>query len=76
MFDDQTELQLVPKLLLHVSIRELHNSLVSYTNYGGLKDSRYEDYNNIISDSSLCSLLPPQSKQMSEQYKIMYGCEC
>ena len=29
MLDDQTETQLVPKLLLCVSVRELHNSLVS-----------------------------------------------
>ena len=32
MFDDQTEPQLVPKLLLQVYVRELHNSLVSDTN--------------------------------------------
>ena len=43
MLDDQTEPQLVPKLLLQVSVRELHNSLVSDTNYGGLKDARDED---------------------------------
>ena len=42
MFDDQTEPQLVPKLLLLVSVRELHNSLVSDLNYGDLKDSRDE----------------------------------
>ena len=29
MFDDQTEPQLVPKLLLEVSVRELYNRLVS-----------------------------------------------
>ena len=40
---DQTEPQLVPKLLLQVSVRELHNSLVSDPNDGGLKDARYED---------------------------------
>ena len=39
--DDQTETQLVPKLLLQVSVRELHNSLVSDPNDGGLKDARY-----------------------------------
>ena len=76
MFDDQTEPQLVPKLLLQVSVRELHNSLVSYTNDGGLKYSRDEDDNIIISDSTLRSLLPTQSKQISEQYKVMYGCKC
>ena len=32
-----TELQLVPKLLWHVSLKEIHNNLVSATKYGGLK---------------------------------------
>ena len=59
MLDDQSEPQLVPKLLLQVSVRELHNSLVSVPNDGGLKDTRYEDGKIIISDSTLRSLLPP-----------------
>ena len=57
---DQKEPQLVPKLLLQVSVRELHNSLVSDPNDGGLKDARDEDGKIIISDSILRSLLPPQ----------------
>ena len=65
LLDDHTEPQLVPNLLLQVSVRELHNSLVSDPNYGGLKDARDEDGKIIISDSTLRSLLPPQSKQMS-----------
>ena len=60
MFDDQTEPQLVPKLLLRVSVRELHNILVSDTNDVGLKDARDEDDNIIISEYKLRSLLPPQ----------------
>ena len=63
MFDDQTEPQLVPIFLLQVSGRELHNSLVSDPNYGGLKYARDEDGKIIISDSTLCSLLPPQLKK-------------
>ena len=43
MLDDQTEPQPVPKLLLQVSIRELHNSLLSDPNDVGLKDARDED---------------------------------
>ena len=43
VLDDQTEPQLVPKLLPQVSVRELHNSLVSDPNDGGLKDARDED---------------------------------
>ena len=62
MFDDQTAPQLVHKLLLQVSVLELHTRLVSDPNDGGLKYARDEDDNIIISDSTLCSLLPPQSK--------------
>ena len=43
-----------------MSVRELHNNLVSDPNYGGLKDARDEDGKIIISDSTLRSLLPPQ----------------
>ena len=75
MFDDQTETQLVPKLLLQVSVRELHNSLVSDPNGGGIKDARDEYDNIIISDSTLSSLFSINLKQMSAQYKVMCGCE-
>ena len=60
MFDNQTEHQLVPKILPRVSVRELHNSLGSDPNDGGLKYSRNEDDHIIISDSTLHSLLLPQ----------------
>ena len=60
MFDDQTEPQLVPKLLPQVSVIEIHNSLVSDPNYVGIKYSRDEYDNIIISDSTLRSLFPPQ----------------
>ena len=43
-----------------MSVRELHNILVSDTNDGGLKDARDEDGKIIISDSTLRSLFPPQ----------------
>ena len=58
-----------------MSVRQIHNSLVSDTNDGGLKDARNEDGKIIISDSTLRSLLPPQLKQMSTRYNIMCGCE-
>ena len=57
-------------------VRELHDRLVSLTNDGGIKYTRYEYAKIIISDSTLRSLLPPQLKQMSERYKVMCGCEC
>ena len=63
IFDDQTEPILFTNFLLQVSARELHNSLVSDTNDGGIKDSRYEDDNVTISDSTLRSLLPPLLKK-------------
>ena len=59
-----------------MSVRELHNILVSDPKNGGLRDSRDEDGKFIISDSTLRSLLPPQLKTMSARYKIMCGCEC
>ena len=74
MLYDQTEPQLVTKILLQDSVRELHNSLVSDPNDGDMKDARDEDVNIIISDYTLCSLLPPQLKQMSARYKVMCGC--
>ena len=59
IFDDQTEPQLIPKLLLKVSVRELYNSLVSDPNDVGLKDARDKENNTIIRDSTLRSLLSP-----------------
>ena len=41
----------------------MHNSIVSDPNDSGLRDARYEDDNISISDSTLCSLLPPQLKK-------------
>ena len=76
MLDYQTEPQLFPILLLQVSIIELHNSLESDPNDGGLDDARDEDGKIIISYSTLRLLFPPQLKQMSSRYKIMCGCEC
>ena len=74
--DGYTETQIVPKFLYQVSIRELHNNLVSSTKYGGLKEERDEYDHIIISDSTLRSLLSPQLKKMSSRYKVMCGCEC
>ena len=58
----QIEPQLVPKLLLQVSVRELYNSLVSDPNDGGLEDARDKGGKIIISDSKLRSLSQPQLK--------------
>ena len=53
---------LFKKNLLQVSVRELHNNLVSSTKYGGLKEARDKDDNILISDSTLSAILPPQLK--------------
>ena len=58
--DGHTEPQLVLNILLHVSVRELHNNLVSATIYGVLKEATDEDDNIIISYSTLRSILLPQ----------------
>ena len=74
--DGHTEPQLVPKTLFQVSVRELHNSLVSEPLYGRLKEAIDAGNNIIISDSTLCSLLPPQLRKFSSRYEVMCGCEC
>ena len=55
-----TRPQIVPKLLLRLSVRELRNILVIDPDNGGLKKARDADNNIIISDSTLRSILPPQ----------------
>ena len=60
IFDDQIEPQMVPKLLPQVSVREFHNSHVSYTNDVGIKEARDEENNTIISDSALRTLFTPK----------------
>ena len=71
MLDDQTEPQLLPNFLVQVSIREIHKSLVSDPNDGGIKDSRDEDGKIIIGESTLRSLLLLQLTKMYGRYKIM-----
>ena len=58
-----------------MSVRELHNRIVSDPIDGGLKYARDEDVNIIISDSTLRLLFPPQLKQISTRYGVMRGCE-
>ena len=41
--DGHTEPKIVPKLLLQVSVRELHNRIVSDPVYFGLKEARYSE---------------------------------
>ena len=66
------------KLLLEISVRELHNDLISTEQGGlvnGLGEARDDKGKVIISDTALRYLLPPQLKPMTERHKIMCGCE-
>ena len=71
--DGYSEPQLVPKLLLQVSVRELHNVMVSHLEEGGLKEARDSENNIIISDYKLQSILPPQLNNIYALYKVMCG---
>ena len=53
-----TRLQIVPKLLPQVSVRELHNILGCDPEYAEIEESIDAENNIIISDSTFCSLLP------------------
>ena len=50
--------------------------MVSPPEEGGIKEARDAENNIIISDSTLCNIMSPQLKKMSERYKVMYGCDC
>ena len=56
--------QLVPKLLLQVYVRKLHNNIVSDTKDGELKEEIDEYDNVLISDCTLRSLFPNQFKNV------------
>ena len=72
--DGHSEPQLVPICLLQLSVRELRNSTVSLPEDGGFKEARDAETNIIFSDYTLQSILPPQLKNMSAQYKVICGC--
>ena len=63
------------KLLLQVSMRELHNDLLSEDETVGLKEARDENGKVLISDTALRCLRPPQVKPMTERHKVMCGCK-
>ena len=63
--EGQTETQLVPKLFFHVSVRELHNIMVSLPEEGRLKETIDVDNNITISYSTLHKILAPQLKNIT-----------
>ena len=64
--DGHTRPQIVTKLLLQVSDRELHNSLGSHPGDGGLKEARDADNDIIINDCTLRSLFPSELKKCQQ----------
>ena len=55
----------MPKFLLQVSVRKLHNKVMIPSEEGGPEEAWDEDNHIIISDSTLKSILPPQLKNMT-----------
>ncbi|MCP4913590.1 MAG: hypothetical protein GY909_10760, partial [Oligoflexia bacterium] len=66
--EDPTIVNKVPKLLLQLSIRELHNDLIEQL------PEASKDGIPLISDTKLRAMIPPQVKKMTERYKEMCGC--
>ena len=66
----------VPKLLLEFSMRHLHNELIASPDDGGLIGARHAIKNDvIISDTMIRSLVPPQLRPMTDNQKMICGCD-
>eukprot|EP00978_Attheya_sp_CCMP212_P018583 scaffold51031_cov63-Attheya_sp.AAC.3 len=53
----------------------LHNELIAPPDQGGLLGARHHEFNDvIISDTMLCSLVPPRLRPVTDHHKIMCGC--
>jgi hypothetical protein len=65
----------VNKLLLQISIWELHNDMLLPPDQGGFKEAWDENGNARISDTALCALLPEQAWRMTPWHKQMCRCE-
>ena len=71
--DNNADTQFFPKLLLHLSVRELNNSIVILPEEDRLKEARNPDNNIIISDFIIHNILPPQLKKITALYKVICG---
>ena len=77
LFKDSSKLNSVTrvgKMLRQISMRELHNDLLSKPPIG-LSEVYDKSGIPIISDTSFRNLLPSYIKPMSDKYKQMCGCE-
>ena len=62
----------VSKFLLQISIRELHNNLMSEISICPLKDAIYDKIGNpLISDTSLRPLIPNNVRKFTGKFKIL-----
>ena len=65
---DPSVVHKLPKLLLQVTIQELHNDLIDQL------PEASEDGVPLISDTKLRQMMPRQVKKMTDRYKEMCGC--
>ena len=66
----------VPKLLLECPMRQLHNAIIASPDYGSLFGARHANTNDvIISDTTLLYLSTYQLRPMTDNIKIMCGCD-
>ena len=71
-----SEKQIVPDFNYRCLTKKIHNIIISPSDEGGLKGARDKENNIIISDSTLCNILPYQLNNISAWYKLMCACEC
>ena len=66
----------VTKLLLQISVRELHDDLISSPPKGlsSVYDTKTKKL--LVSESTLRTMLPPQLRPMNSSQKTICGCEC
>ena len=65
----------VPKILISISIRELHNDMLKHPSEGGLEGARDANGNAVISGTALRDNLPFKLKALRERHKKVFGCE-
>ena len=65
----------IPKILISISIRELHNDMLKKESDGGLDGAVDTNGNAVISDTSLRDNLPFNLRALTERHKQVCGCE-
>ena len=65
----------IPKILISISIRELHNDMLKKASDGGLEGAVDANGNAVISDTALRDNLPFNLRSLTERHKQVCGCE-